>query len=88
MSQYRLHIDIPLGADEENAIAAATQIVTWYFADIDARNKLQTLTLDNVDLEEINYRLGNDDDRQKSNYLDKNENGHVSNKKIRISISG
>jgi hypothetical protein len=32
----------------------------------------------------INYRLGHDDDRQKSNYLDKNENGHVSNKKSKI----
>lgn len=29
----------------------------------------------------VSYRLGNDDDRQKSNYLDINENGHVSHKK-------
>ena len=31
--------------------------------------------------------LGHDEDRQKSNYLDKNENGHVTNKKSRISLS-
>ena len=34
----------------------------------------------------INFRLGHDDDRQKSNYLIKNENGHVANKKSRIHL--
>ena len=34
----------------------------------------------------INYRLGHDDDRQKSNYMIKNENGHVANKKSRIHL--
>jgi len=38
-------------------------------------------------VEQINYRLGHDEDRQKSNYLDKNENGHVTNKKSRISLT-
>jgi hypothetical protein len=37
-------------------------------------------------IEQINYRLGHDDDRQKSNYLLKNENGHVANKKNRILV--
>jgi hypothetical protein len=35
---------------------------------------------------DINFRLGNDEDRQKSNYLIKNENGHVANKKSRIHL--
>ena len=35
-------------------------------------------------LTEINYRLGHDDDRQKSNYLIKTESGHVANKKSRV----
>jgi hypothetical protein len=35
-------------------------------------------------VEQVNYRLGHDEDRQKSNYLLKNENGHVSNKKCHI----
>ena len=30
---------------------------------------------------QINYRLGHDEDRQRSNYLIKDEKGHVSNKK-------
>ena len=83
---YRLHIDIPLGHDEETALKAARSIMEWYFADIDCKDKI--LRLSNNTVEQINYRLGHDEDRQKSNHLDKNENGHVSNKKSRINISG
>lgn len=32
----------------------------------------------------INYRLGHDEDRQRSNYLIKDDKGHVSNKKCTI----
>ena len=42
--------------------------------------------MSNFGIEKLNYRLGHDDDRQRSNYLDKNENGHVSNKKIKVDI--
>jgi len=35
---------------------------------------------------DINFRLGHDQDRQKSNYMIKNENGHVANKKSRINL--
>ena len=48
----------------------------------------QNLKINSDDIEEFNYRLGHDEDRQKSNYMDKNENGHVSNKKTKIHISG
>jgi hypothetical protein len=34
----------------------------------------------------MNYRLGNDEDRQKSNYLKKDEEGHVNNKKTRLTF--
>ena len=74
MPEYRLHIDIPLGNDEDKAIEVCTKIMSSVI-----------LPFDN-DITQINYRLGHDDDRQKSNYLDKNENGHVSNRKIRITI--
>tara|TARA_R100000008_G_scaffold43290_2_gene25039 strand:- start:157 stop:417 length:261 start_codon:yes stop_codon:yes gene_type:complete len=82
---YRLHIDIPLGTNEEDALHAAKQLMEWYFIDIDAKDRINRLT-HGVDLSTINYRLGHDEDRQKSNYLDINENGHASNKKIRISM--
>jgi len=83
---YRLHIDIPMGTSEEEAIAAAKQLMEWHFVDVDAKEKIQRLSV-GVDLSTINYRLGHDEDRQKSNYLDINENGHASNKKIRIDLS-
>jgi len=86
MNQFRLFIDIPLGQDEENAIAVAQSIVEWHFKDIDAKDKLQRLTNNRLDLSEINYRLGHDYDRQKSNYINKTENGHVTTKKCRIDM--
>ena len=81
---YRLHIDIPLGPNENDAIQQVEDLMHWHFADVDAQEKIKYL-MGNV--EQINYRLGHDEDRQKSNYLDKNENGHVTNKKSRISLS-
>ena len=84
MSQYRLHIDIPLGGNEEEAIYKANLLVQEFF-------KLDQSTTGNIisekyEIEKASYRLGHDEDRQKSNYLDKNENGHVSNKKITIDL--
>ena len=68
---FRLHIDIPLPYTEEEAAKMAKSIIA-------------TLDPNKLDVYCINYRLGHDEDRQKSNYLDKNENGHVSNKKCKI----
>lgn len=82
---YRLQIDIPLGHDEESAIATAKSIMQWHFTDPEAKDKLRRLTR-GANLTETNYRLGNDEDRQRSNYLDMNENGHVSTKKCRIDM--
>ena len=75
--QYRLHIDIPLGVGEEAAINKTENFINGL---------LMGHNLEEI--EQINYRLGHDEDRQKSNYLDKNENGHIRNKKSRIHISG
>ena len=44
------------------------------------------MVLNAIGVEEINYRLGHDDDRQKSNYFIKNENGHVNNKKSKMQL--
>tara|TARA_R100001082_G_C4232512_1_gene103841 strand:+ start:64 stop:327 length:264 start_codon:yes stop_codon:yes gene_type:complete len=87
MSEYRLHIDIPLGSDLTKAERSAQSLMEWYFKDIDAKEKIKRLVVDGT-VSTINYRLGHDEDRQKSNYLDVNENGHASNKKTRITISG
>ena len=78
---YRLHIDIPLSMTEEQALIASQQILGLL-----AEEDMQALILNAIGVEEINYRLGNDEDRQKSNYFQKNENGHVSNKKSKIVV--
>ena len=81
--QYRLHIDIPLGDNEEQAIKNTETIMRIFRS---SRNS--DLMWSTLNVSQVNYRLGHDEDRQKSNYLDKNENGHVSNKKTRIDITG
>lgn len=75
--QYRLHIDVPLGTDEKVAIENSQMLIALLLQD-----------RDQIPASQVSYRLGHDDDRQKSNYLDINENGHASNKKTRIDISG
>lgn len=87
MGEYRLHIDIPLGDNEDVARFVSKQIVHWMFDDQEARARLNNLAMGESQIEKINYRLGHDDDRQKSNYLQVNENGHVTNKKSRLNIT-
>ena len=77
MSQYRLHIDVPLAMTEEEAIDTSRKFMTYLE---------YTMIGNEFNISEINYRLGHDDDRQKSNYLMKNENGHVNNKKSKITF--
>lgn len=78
---YRLHIDIPLNMSEEEALLASQQIL-GILADVDT----DAIILNAIGIEEINYRLGHDDDRQKSNYFMKDANGHVNNKKSKIVV--
>lgn len=75
---FRLHMDFPLTTDETGSIASVTAFV----------NFLQTHKQELIDMgiTDINYRLGNDHDRQKSNYMIRNENGHIANKKSRINL--
>jgi hypothetical protein len=78
---YRLHIDIPLNMSEDEALIASRQILG-----ILADEETDALILNAIGIEEINYRLGHDDDRQKSNYFIKDANGHVNNKKSKIVV--
>jgi len=80
MSEYRLHIDIPVGADEEEAIRIATHMVSSIAVHVGNRAKIDS------EVTGMNYRLGHDEDRQKSNYFTKNEEGHVNNKKTRLTF--
>lgn len=78
---FRLFIDIQIPGSEEQALKTAGEIIRFAFDNYQSHNLLMR-----HDVECVNYRLGHDSDRQKSNYFTKNENGHVNNKKSRIII--
>jgi len=75
---FRLHMDFPLSGNEQECINAANKLVAFFEQNKD--------TLISMGFSDINFRLGHDHDRQKSNYLIKNENGHIANKKSRINL--
>lgn len=72
---YRIHIDIPIEGDLETATKTAKQLVDAAVGGLNATGAVLT----------VQFRLGHDDDRQRSNYLDLNANGHASNRKCRVS---
>jgi len=74
---YRLHIDIPMPFTEEEALKKSSMIIAFL---------QNNILIEKLDIDQINYRLGHDDDRQKSNYFMKDENGHVNNKKSKIVV--
>lgn len=80
---FRLHIDIPIEAAHDKAIDISNLFITWFLKDKDVAKKIASVI---PEIKEINVRLGHDEDRQKSNYLLTNENGHINNKKIRINF--
>lgn len=74
---YRLHIDIPMQMDEAAAETLSREIIAVLLQHTEARLRA-------AGVGEVNYRLGHDEDRQKSNYLLKTDSGHVVNKKSRV----
>lgn len=75
---YRMFIDFPISINEEESVLVAKNFlkIMEQNSDFFARHGIV----------KIGYRLGNDEDRQKSNYLDKNLNGHVSSRKLALDI--
>jgi len=78
---FRLHIDIPMSDYEGSAIAASEEIIAALKESI-LYHKLK----DKYNIEKIQYRLSHDNDRQKRNYLVKDENGHVSTNKSKVEL--
>lgn len=81
MSAYRLHIDIPLPLSEVDAITVTETVM----AVLQSPQLLQELQSRGVS--SVNYRLGHDEDRQRSNYLQKTPSGHVTCHKSRITVT-
>lgn len=78
---YRLFIDIPFSSEktESESIEGVNNIIQLLSNLVLTKSNLATFGVT-----KINFRLGNDEDRQQSNYLVKTESGHVSNKKSTI----
>ena len=81
MGTYRLHVDLQVDSDEANALRICQEILNFAFDNHQARELLEK-----NGIKSVNYRLGHDDDRQKSNYFIKTSSGHVANKKCRIVV--
>jgi hypothetical protein len=73
---YRLHIDIPMPFTESDAKSLSLSIIQM----------LDKEAIKAMGVDQINYRLGHDEDRQKSNYFMTNASGHVNNKKSKITL--
>jgi len=79
---YRIHIDIPLApSSQEAALNAARAIIEA----LTSPEALQAVKAHNGT--QVNYRLGDDTDRQKSNYLVLTPSGHVTNQKCKILLT-
>lgn len=76
MSQYRLHIDVPLPHTQEDALAISSKIVEFF--------KKEVNNMDGID--SFNYRLGHDEDRQNRNYFVIDDAGHASTKKLKVAL--
>lgn len=78
IEQFRLHIDIPLGLHEDGATEDTKAIMECILQNLQLLRSQKEMNFP-----QVSYRLGHDSDRQKSNYLEKTESGHVVNKKSR-----
>lgn len=73
--KYRLHIDIPLDVDQAKAIEQAKGILS----------AIQTSMIGKYS-GDVNYRVGNDEDRNKKNYMIMDSSGHCSTQKSKFSV--
>lgn len=91
---FRLHIDIPLSEDEAPSAEVAKQVVEALVLSLKNKKELGA-TMKEIPshyveknlcelLKVVQYRLGNDNDRRIRNYLEKDDNGHALEKKLKI----
>lgn len=82
---FRLHIDLPLSDDENTSSNDAQTIVNAVINAI--KKEKESLTGDfDLRVKVLQYRLANDNDRRIKNYLVKDENNHVSEKKTVVEL--
>lgn len=73
---YRIFIDIPLEATNiEEAVTKGKQVIDLLLV----KDKFS-----DIGIKQLNYRLGDDEDRTPKNYFIINEQGHAASKKIKV----
>lgn len=77
VKMFRLHIDVPLGYDEAEAIRLSS-IIMDFLKNTDFKG------VNDISDKRVGFRLANDEDRAKRNYLVKDENGKCTTKKIEL----
>ncbi len=76
---YRIFIDIPLETTNvEEAVTKGKQVIDLLLV----KDKFS-----GVGITQLNYRLGDDEDRTPKNYFIINEQGHAASKKIKVDFS-
>ena len=81
---YRLFIDIPISAvTNEEAVKIGQHIMDAMILSENNKMSLQV-----VGVEQVNYRLGHDEDRQNRNYFVIDSAGHASTKKTKVKLNG
>ena len=82
---FRLHIDLPLSDDETTSSNDAQTIVNAVINAI--KKEKESLTGDfDLRVKVLQYKLSKDEDRRNANYLNKDQNGHVSGKKNKVDL--
>ena len=75
---YRIFIDIPLeAANLEEALTKGKQVIDLLLV----KDKFSY-----IGITQLNYRLGDDEDRTPKNYFIINEQGHAASKKIKVDL--
>lgn len=82
---YRLHLDVPCGTDQKEAIRVAKLIIEDFKRGLAESTAAFDPFFNNNSIE-IGVRLGNDEDRGTSNYLEFTSSGHCLNRKIKIKL--
>lgn len=90
---HRLHIDIPLDMPLEDAQKVATEFMDSIFERLRDNSIKTGMAIhwyygNPNDRIQVNYRLGDDRDRSNRNYLNVDENGHASTKKLGFWFTG
>ena len=75
---HRLFIDIPLNLNQQDAIRTGIMIMKML--------EKEHAAFHSMGVDQINFRLGHDEDRQNRNYFVIDDMGHASTKKSKIRL--